>query len=103
MNIFGPFQMMSKEVKQLYSDNKTIMQYFKGCEEKFVNQFPRPALRKVEDAGLYTQFEKILTDPKPKQEYVTSHLITKSFFGMLRILPRKWSDVARMALMRLPK
>ena len=94
---------MEKEVKDVYKDNGKILSYFAGCEDKFVTQFPRPALMKIDSPGLYIEFEKILTDPVPKYEYVNSDVITRSFFGILRLLPRKWSDRARVALMSLPK
>ena len=94
---------MAKQIKEVYKDNNKLLDYFRGCEEKFVTQFPKPALKKIDSPGLYTEFEKILTDPKPNYEYVNSDVITRSFFGILRMLPRKWSDMARLALMRLPK
>ena len=94
---------MDKEIQETYKDNKTLRDYFHGCETKFVTQFPVPGLKQIDSPGLYSEFEKILTDPKPKYEYVNSDMVTRSFFGILRMLPRKWSDMARLALMRLPK
>ena len=94
---------MDKEIQETYKDNKKLRDYFQGCETKFVTQFPPPGLKQIDSPGLYSEFEKILTDPKPKYEYVNSDMVTRSFFGILRMLPRKWSDMARLALMRLPK
>ena len=94
---------MSSEINVLYKDNKRLLEYFNGCEEKFTSNFPRPALQKIDSPGLYTEFDKIITDPIPQYAYVNSDIITRSFFGILRMLPRKWSDMARLALMRLPK
>ena len=94
---------MAKEINNIYKDNKKLLDYFNGCENKFTTNFPRPALQKIDSPGLYTEFDKIITDPKPRYEYINSDMITRSFFGVLRILPRKWSDMARLALMRLPK
>ena len=94
---------MDKEIQETYKDNKKLRDYFQGCETKFVTQFPLPGLKQIESPGLYREFEKILTDPTPKYEYVNSDMVTRSFFGILRMLPRKWSDMARLALMRLPK
>ena len=94
---------MNKEIQETYKDNKTLRDYFHGCETKFVTQFPVPGLKQIDSPGLYSEFEKILTDPKPKYEYVNSDMVTRSLFGILRMLPRKWSDMARLALMRLPK
>ena len=94
---------MSSEINIVYKDNKRLLEYFNGCEEKFTSNFPRPALQKIDSPGLYTEFDKIVTDPIPQYAYVNSDIITRSFFGILRILPRKWSDMARLALMRLPK
>ena len=94
---------MAKEVKDVYKNNKKVLDYFQGCEEKFVTNFPKPPLTKIDSPGLYTEFEKIITDHKPAYAYVNSDIITRSFFGVLRVLPRKWSDLARLALMRLPK
>ena len=94
---------MSSEINVVYKDNKRLLEYFNGCEEKFTSNFPRPALQKIDSPGLYTEFDKIITDPIPQYAYVNSDIITRSFFGILRILPRKWSDMARLALMRLPK
>lgn len=93
---------MSSEINVVYKDNKRLLEYFNGCEEKFTSNFPRPALQKIDSPGLYTEFDKIITDPIPQYAYVNSDIITRSFFGILRILPRKWSDKARLALMRLP-
>ena len=95
--------MMSKEMEEVYKGNRKVLDYYKGCEEKFVTQFPMPPLKKIESPGLYNEFEKILTDPTPCYEYVNSDLITRSFFGILQMLPRKWSDKARIALLRLPE
>ena len=94
---------MAKQLKDVFKDNKTVLDYFHGCEKKFVSQFPKIKLKKIESPGLYTEFEKILTDPNPRYEYVNSDFVTKSFFGVLKMLPRKWSDMARLGLMRLPK
>jgi hypothetical protein len=94
---------MEKEVNEAYKDNSKVLDYFQGCKNKFVTNFPRPPLKKIDSPGLYTEFEKIITDYKPRYAYVNSDLITRSFFGVLRVLPRKWSDVARLAIMRLPK
>ena len=94
---------MEKEIQETYKDNKKLRDYFHGCETKFVTQFPAPGLKQIDSPGLYREFEKILTDPKPKYIYVNSDMVTRSFFGILRMLPRKWSDMARLALMRLPK
>ena len=94
---------MSSVINVVYKDNKRLLEYFNGCEEKFTSNFPRPALQKIDSPGLYTEFDKIITDPIPQYAYVNSDIITRSFFGILRILPRKWSDKARLALMRLPK
>ena len=79
---------MAKEIKDVFKDNKNVLDYFHGCEKKFVTQFPKPGLKKIESPGLYTEFEKILTDPKPRYEYVNSDFVTRSFFGVLRMLPR---------------
>ena len=94
---------MAKEIKAVYKNNSKLLDYFQGCEEQFVAGFPQPGLKKVDSPGLYTEFEKILTDARPGYTYVNSDFITRSFFGVLRVLPRKWSDKARLALMRLPK
>ena len=96
-------QAMAKEVNEVYKNNNKILDYFQGCEDKFVSSFPKPPLKKIDSPGLYTEFEKILTAQKPGYAYVNSDFITRSFFGILRVLPRRWSDVARLALMRLPK
>ena len=94
---------MSKDLKNVYKDNRKVLDYFNGCEEKFTSNFPRPALQKIDSPGLYTEFDKIMNDANPQYSYVNSDMITRSFFGVLTILPRKWSDIARLALMRLPK
>lgn len=96
---------MSKDVGKVYKGNGKVLDYFKACEELYdeYHEYHRTPLKKIENPGLYTEFEKILTDPKPCNEYVNSDLITRSFFGILRVLPRTWSDMARLALMRLPK
>ena len=94
---------MAKDINNVYKENRLLIDYFNGCEEKFTNNFPRPALQKIDSPGLYTEFDKIIKDPNPQYAYVNSDMITRSFFGVLRILPRKWSDIARLALMRLPK
>ena len=48
-------------------------------------------------------FEAIVSSQRPKAEYTNSDLGTIGFFGILGLLPTKWSDRARIALMRLPK
>ena len=98
------YEAMREEVALRFSKCTKVLEDFENHKEKFVKTFPgRPALRKLDSPGLYKQFDKIIMDVKPKKYYINSPIKTRMFFGILNIIPRSWSDKARLALMRLPK
>jgi hypothetical protein len=83
------------------------MTHFNAYKSKFETAFPSIAapslIKKLISPGLYTNFDKIISDAKPKIHYVNSDWKTRSFFGLLTIMPTSWSDKIRIAVMRLPK
>ena len=98
------YEAMREEVALRFSKCTKVLEDFENHKEKFVKTFPgRPALTKLDSPGLYKQFDKIIMDVKPNKYYINSPIKTRMFFGILNIIPRSWSDKARLALMRLPK
>ena len=45
----------------------------------------------------------VLEDVTPKTVYVNSDWVTWVFFSIVKILPRRWGDEARIRIMRLPQ
>ena len=81
-----------------------VLTDFEAYKRKFVEAFPnKPPLKALDSPGLYKQFDRIIFDSKPKKFYINSDMKTRMFFGILNIIPRSWSDRARLAIMRLPK
>ena len=99
------YDLMRKGVIERFSQTlNPVIEDFEAYKRKFVETFPnKPPLKMLNSPGLYRNFDKIILDEKPKKFYVNSDLKTRLFFSVLNIIPRSWSDKARLALMRLPK
>lgn len=99
----GNYATMAGSVSDRFKDHPDVMRQFGECRKKFTQLFPQPCLKKLDNPGLYVEFDKIIADPKPGHSYVNSDWITRAYFGILKVIPTTWSDWARTALMRLPK
>jgi hypothetical protein len=94
------FQAMEKsftsEERHLYGE------YFHKCRDKFVTTFPTPPLARIPDPGYYAVMEAAMRDDPPEAFYENSELVTWLIFSVVKRLPFKLADRARLALMRLP-
>ena len=98
------YELMREDAMKRFSKFPKVLKHFEAYKRKYVDAFPdQPPLKKLDSPELYKQFDKILIDVKPKKFYINSPRKTRIFFGLLNLLPRNWSDKARLALMRLPK
>ena len=96
--------MRNQVIGRFGQGSNPVVQHFEAYERKFVQAFPKmPALKVLDSPGLYRNFDKIILDRKPKTFYVNSDWKTRLYFAVLNVIPRSWSDKARLALMRLPK
>ena len=96
--------MRNQVIDRFAQGSSPVAQNFEAYERKFVQAFPNmPPLKILDSPGLYRNFDKIILDRKPKTFYVNSDWKTRLYFAVLNIVPRSWSDKARLALMRLPK
>jgi hypothetical protein len=89
-NSFSPAE------RSLYGD------YFDKCRAKFVNTFPTPPLAKIPDQGYYDVMEAAMGDVEPAVFYENSEFVTWLIFSVVKRLPFRLADKARLALMRLP-
>ena len=89
-------QGFSSAERSLYSG------YFDKCRHKFVTTFPTPPLAKIPDPGYYAVMEAAMRDDTPDVFYENSELVTWLLFGVVKRLPFRLADKARLALMRLP-
>ena len=98
------YELMREDAMKRFSKVPKVLKHFEAYKRKYVDAFPdQPPLKKLDSPDLYKQFDKILIDAKPKKFYINSPRKTRIFFGLLNLIPRNWSDKARLALMRLPK
>lgn len=96
------YDAMEPEVKQRFPAQ--VVEQFEAYRSKFETAFPgQPPLRPLNSPGLYANFDKMITEDKPVEFYINSDWKTRLYFGFLKVLPLKWSDRLRLALMRLPK
>ncbi len=98
------YDAMKAEVVARFKDHPDVLSNFGKYQEKFANLFPpSPTLKKLESPGFYKEFDRIAFDQNPGYFYVNSDLVTRGFFGLLKLLPTSWSDYARITIMKLPK
>ena len=98
------YELMREDAMKRFSKFPKVLKHFEAYKRKYVDAFPdQPPLKKLDSPDLYKQFDKILIDVKPKKFYINSPRKTRIFFGLLNLIPKNWSDKARLALMRLPK
>ena len=78
--------------------------YFNLCEQKFVGLFPAVSvISRIEDQEFYSVMERAMVEEDPDIFYENSDLATRVTFGILKLLPYKLADRARLALMKLPQ
>lgn len=96
---------MFSDVNKMFGiKHPKVIKDFQAYQEKYATIFPEAGrLRKLDSPGLYKNFDKIIGDEKPKLHYVNSDWKTRSFFRFLNMIPKTWSDKARIAIMKLPK
>ena len=77
--------------------------YFVRLHEKYDTIFPTPSVQKIEDAGFYAIMKEAFSDENPFIYYQNSQLTTKLVFSVIKMLPGRLGDRARVALMKLPQ
>ena len=78
-------------------------EYFNLCQEKFGSLFPTPQLTRIQDEQFYSVMDQALSHENPDVFYENNPLINKIVFGIIRCLPVRIGDRARLAIMKLPK
>ena len=87
-------QRLTSEERQLHGD------LFNKCKQYYSQLFPQPPLKVLEDASYYTMMEDVLGSCDPLTYYCNSDLVTSLVFTIIKLLPRRMSDIMRMKIMK---
>ena len=63
----------------------------------------RPSLQRIVDPSFYSTMEMAIWASKPSALYDNSPIATKVLFTVIKALPRRLADKARLKLMLLPE
>ena len=63
----------------------------------------RPSLQQIVDPSFYSTMERAIGSGKPSALYDNSPTITKILFTVIKALPKRIADKARIKLMLLPE
>ena len=63
----------------------------------------RPSLQRIVDSSFYSTMENAMGAKKPREFYDNSPTVTKVLFTIIKALPRRMADKARLKLMFLPE
>ena len=97
---------MEPEVTKRFKEHPFVLDNFDKYRNKFSNLFPNvPGMetKRLNDPGLYREFDRIIWSKYPGHFYVNSDYVTSFVFGVLKYVPTWMSDYARIAMMKLPK
>ena len=63
----------------------------------------RPSLQRIVDPSFYSTMERAIGACRPSALYDNSPTVTKILFTVIKALPRRLADKARIKLMLLPE
>ena len=63
----------------------------------------RPSLQRIVDSSFYSTMENAMGAKRPREFYDNSPTVTKVLFTIIKALPRRMADKARLKLMFLPE
>ena len=63
----------------------------------------RPSLQRIDDQSFYSTMESAIGASRPSALYDNSPIVTKILFTVIKALPRRIADKARLKLMLLPE